>query len=209
MAYQHKDKNHYFIGNIFKDENQIKLLRNIQKKLKKKYYLKNIHYNNKLFTNLIYLGYLDKFTAELYMEDIIKYLLKAIEDNFSVLKCNYSGYSLKFDKTFYKISLKFNDEENLLEKIIVPYLHKNAILPVYTSKKDILKPMIDLIYFKESRSLVDGKMKINIQVPNQPFQIDELSLIKGSSIHDRKGTPSLHNQMVLEEVNKYSIKLKE
>lgn len=209
MSHEYKEKNHYFIGNIFKNIEQIKLLRNIQKKLKKRYYLKNIHYNNKLFTNLIYLGYLDEFTANLYMENIVNHLLDQIKNNFKKLKCNYTGYTLKYDKSFYKISLKFNDENNYLEEIIIPYLHKNAISPIYTSKKNILKPMIDLVYFKDSSILKDSKIKINMKVPEEKFEINEISLIKGNSIHDRRGIPSIHNQMILEEVNKYSIKLKE
>ena len=89
MSHEYKEKNHYFIGNIFKNDEQIKILRNIQKKLKKRYYLKNTHYNNKLFTNLIYLGYLDAFTANLYMENIVNYLLDQIKNNFTTLNCNF------------------------------------------------------------------------------------------------------------------------
>ena len=47
------DKFHFFIGNIFHNEEQINLLRKIQKKLRKKYFLKEAHWNTKFFTNMI------------------------------------------------------------------------------------------------------------------------------------------------------------
>ena len=49
------DKYHFFIGNIFDSESQIRLLKYVQKKLKKKYILKNYHVNNVFFSNMIYI----------------------------------------------------------------------------------------------------------------------------------------------------------
>jgi hypothetical protein len=70
-----------------------------------------------------------------------------------------------------------------------------------------MKPSIDLIYYKES-SKIDGKNDdINILLPEDKFIIDHISLIKGSPIRVRSGTPSIHNQMTLEEVYKYSFPL--
>jgi len=132
-----QDKHHFYIGNIFSDEDQLNVLKNIQRKLIKKYKLRNYHWNNKYSSNLIYLGYLHERVAYKYMENIISYLLKAISEKFNHLECIYTGYKLEYDKSFYKISLKFNDVNNYLEKIIVPYLHNNAILPVYEKKKNI------------------------------------------------------------------------
>jgi len=202
-----QDKHHFYIGNIFSDEAQLNVLKNIQRKLIKKYKLKNYHYNNKYSSNLIYLGYLDEHVAYKYMESIISNLLKAISEKFNYLECIYTGYKLEYDKSFYKISLKFNDVNNYLEKIIVPYLHNNAIIPVYEKRKNIMKPSIDLIYYKDS-SKIDGKNDdINILLPEDKFIIDHISLIKGSPIRVRSGTPSIHNQMTLEEVYKYSFPL--
>ena len=65
-----ENRYHFFIGEIFKEQSQIQLLKNIQKKLIKKYKLKNYHWNNKLSSKLIYLGYLDENTAYKYMENI-------------------------------------------------------------------------------------------------------------------------------------------
>ncbi len=202
-----KEKNHYFIGNIFDDENQIRILRKVTKKLKQRYNLKKSHWNNKYFTNMIYLGYLDSETVNMYMEDIINNLLKAISERFSTLTCNYNGFKLEYDKSFYKISIKFSDKDNYLEKIIIPYLYKEAILPVY-SKKKLLKPAIDLLYYKSSNKLAD-KNDIRIQLPKDEFKINHFSLIKGTSLVTRSGIASLHDQMVLEEVQRYNVPLKD
>jgi hypothetical protein len=201
-----KEKNHYFIGNIFDDENQIRALRKITKKLKQRYNLKKTHWNNKYFTNMIYLGYLDSETANMYMEDIINNMLLVISERFTELTCNYTGFKLEYDKSYYKISLNFTDKDNYLENIIMPYLYKKAIVPVY-SKKKIIKPAIDLLYYKSSNKLVD-KDDIRIQLPNQEFKINHISLIKGTSLVIRSGIPSLHDQMILEEVQKFTVPLK-
>jgi hypothetical protein len=214
MQNSNYEKNHFFIGNIFTDENQIRLLRNIQKKLKKKYGLKNYHWNNVSFSDMIYLGYFTTEVAQIYMEEIISHLLKAISERFSPLNCQYTGFKLDYDKSFYKISLKFVDTNNYLESIIIPYLHQNAILPVFPNRKAIKKPAIDLIYFKNSyvlskkTDLKEMKDSIKIQFPTDTFKIDHISLIKGSTTRSRSGTPSTHNQMNLVEVSRYNFPLK-
>ena len=61
-------------------------------------------------------------TAIEYMENIIKPLLISISEKFSTFDCKYTSYKIENDKSFYKISLNFKDENNYLEKIIIPYL---------------------------------------------------------------------------------------
>jgi hypothetical protein len=200
------DKFHFFIGNIFTDDNQIYLLRKIQKKLRQKYSIKKFHYNNRFFTNLLYLGYFNIETANLYMEKIISPLLQALSEKIHVLDCSYTGFKIDYDKKYYKVSLKFNDIDNYLEQIIVPYLYTNGIEPIYEKKKNILKPYVDLIYFDESPKLND-KIDISIELPKDRFKIDHISLIKGTPNKYRVGTPSLHDQMSLEEITRYIIPL--
>lgn len=198
-----KDKHHFFIGNIFNNDNQVRLLKKIQKKLIKKYKLKNYHWNNKFSSNLIYIGFLDEKTAYKYMDNIIVNLLKAITEKINPLQCEYLEYKIDYDKSYYKISLKIDDNHNYLQNIIIPYLHENAIIPIY-EKKTMLKPCIDLIYYKKSDKIGNKKDAIKIMVPTEKFNIDHISLIKGTSSIVRSGTPSLHDQMSLEEVYKYS-----
>ena len=209
ISEKNKDKYHFFIGNIFNNEEQIKILKNVQKKLIKKYKLKDYHWNSKFCSNLIYLGYLDQNTAYKYMDNIVNNLLKAITERFNNLDCNYIEYKVDFDKSYYKVSLKISDSNNYLENIIIPYLHENAIIPIYEKKKNMLKPSVDLIYYKKSSIIGDRKDAIKIMVPIESFKIDHLSLIRGNSTRIRTGVPSIHNQMNLEEVHKYYFPLKE
>jgi hypothetical protein len=201
-----KDKFHFYIGNIFDNEDQIRILNKVRKKLKEKYALKDQHWNNKFFSNLIYIGYFDTKTAQMYMDNIITPLLDALSDKINILECNYTGFKIYYDKSFYKISLKFTDNNNQLEDIIIPYLHYNAILPIYEKRTTIYKPTIDIIYYKKSSKIIN-KSDIKIEIPKGTFNIDHLSLIKGIPVKYRPGTPSTHDQMSFEEITKYRINL--
>jgi len=206
------EKYHFFIGNIFTDEDHIRILKKVQRKLIERYSLKEYHYNTVFFTNLIYLGYFDLETASLYMDKIVSHLLSSLTDKIDELNCNLNEFRLSYDNSFYQISLKFQDSNNYLEKIIVPYLYNNAILPVYSKKENILKPSINLLYYKESKVLdplyekdkKTAKDFIKIQIPQEKFKIDSLSLIKGLPTRLRAGHPSIHNQMNLVEISKYN-----
>jgi hypothetical protein len=155
---------------------------------------------------MIYLGYFDNETASIYMNNIITPLLEAISNDFNQLDCNYTEFKLEYDKVYYKISLNFNDDNNYLEKIIIPYLYNNAITPIYEKKSNISKPSIGIIYYEDSQKLksIDD---IRIQIPNEKFKIDHISLIKGTPYKIRVGTPSIHDQMILEEIDRYTIQL--
>lgn len=210
------EKYHFYIGNIFTDEEQIRILKKVQRKLIERYSLKEYHYNTVFFTNLIYLGYFDVETANLYMDKIVSHLLKAIGDKIYDLDCTFNEFRLSYDNSYYQISLKFNDLNDYLEKIIIPYLYTNAILPIYTKKENILKPSVNLLYYKKSKVLnplyeknkKTAKDFIKIQIPQKKFKIDHISLIKGLPTRLRAGHPSVHNQMNLVEISKYNFPLK-
>jgi hypothetical protein len=201
--YKNTKKYHFYIGNVFNNPSDYKLLSKIQQKLKEKYSLKNYHWNNRFYTNFIYLGYMEQHVAETYMDNIISSLLKELTNKINPLKCSYTGYKLTFDKSFYKISLKFIDEDGLIEKIIVPYLHKNGIMKIYNKKKNILKPEIDLVYYKSSPKITE-KNDISLFIPNENFTLDHLSLIKGIPIKVRPGGASKHDQMNIEEISRFN-----
>lgn len=201
-----KDKFHFFIGNIFKNDEQIKILKKIQKKLRFKYGLKNFQFNNKFFTNLIYLGYFDINTANLYMENILSPLLEAISNNFKVLECQYLNFKLDYDKVFYNLSIEVNDKNNNLSDIIVPYLYKNAITPIYNKEYKNQVPLVNVLYYKDS-TRIKNINNIKIELPKNTFKIDHLSLIKGTPYKYRVGTPSVHDQLILEEIEQYTYNL--
>jgi hypothetical protein len=199
------NKSHYFIGNIFSNEEQIKKLRHIQKKLRKKYKLKEYHSNNLFFTNMVYLGFFDSVTATLYMNEIISYLLTSIQNNFTPFECTYGRYKMHYDKIYHRISLTFDDKDSYINNIIVPYLYENAIFPIFEKRKNIPYPEIDLLFYKTS-TILDKKTKfylVSKPVPPEKFIIDNISLIKGTPLKKRIGTPSIHDEMRFELVTEY------
>jgi hypothetical protein len=197
---RHNDRHHFFIGNILENED-VNVLKRIQKKLITRYELKKYHINSNFFVNFIYLGYLNDNTAKKYMDNIITSLLNAVSTRFKTFNCNYIEYKLNFDKKFYKISLSINDDDNYLEKIIIPYLNENAILPIYNKKRNDFNPTIDLIYYKNSK--ITKKDDIKIIVPTENIKINNICLIKGNPTQGRVGYPSLHDQMFFQVVKKY------
>ena len=89
-----KDKYHYFIGNIFRNDNQIKTLKKLQYKLKNKYLLEDCHWNNYFSSNLIYLGYFDNRTVNQYMNNIVSNLMVALSNKISTLICKYTNFRI-------------------------------------------------------------------------------------------------------------------
>jgi hypothetical protein len=204
-----KDKYHFYIGNILTDEQQIRLLKTIRKNLRKKYKLKNFHWSHPFATNLIYLGYMDQTTADTYMRNLFSPLLKAISESFSPLECNYTGYKLTYDNTFYKVALEYTDTDNVLSKTIIPYLYNEGIYPVYEKQKQMPEPCVDIIFFEES-GITNRKIdEIQMFIPKDKFVIDHLSLIKGTPQKLRMGAPSIHDALNLEEVQRFNFSLHE
>ena len=203
-------KSHYFIGNIFNDPNQITLLRKIKSKLIKKYKLKDYHSNNLFYTNMVYLGFFDNDTVTLLMEEIVNHLLTSVKNAFQPFECNYGKYKIYPDKTYNRISLTFDDKDNHIQNVIVPYLYDHAIFPIFERKKHVRSPKVDIIFYQKSEVLdkdEDKQMKArirNIRVPEEKFMIDNISLIKGvPSSFKKRGPPSIHDPMVFSVVSEY------
>jgi hypothetical protein len=202
-----KDKAHFFIGNILRDQHQTKILKIVKKKIVKQYQLKEYHSNYPFCTNLVYMGYLDQNTAHRYMENIMSKLLIAISEKIGELVCKYSRYTVLYDKSFYKIGLEYNDENNYLSNIIMPYLKNEGIMPIFNKTNNISKPIINLFYYKSSNG-EELKKGITVFIPRETFVINNLSLIKGTPSRVRSGTPSLHDHMNFEEFQNFKYDLK-
>ncbi len=199
------DKFHFFIGHMLNDISVIKQLFNLRKKFKNKYKMKEVHWNNKFFVNMIYLGYFDMATANIYMEYIMTPLIKALTEKINSLNSTFTQYKLMVDTSFYNLSVKLTDDNNILDTVIIPYLFENGILPVYTKKKTQCNPYISLLHYKSSIKL-KSKKDIKIPVPMNVININSISLIKGTPIKYRPGTPSIHDQLNIEEVVKYNLR---
>ena len=198
------EKHHYFIGHMFNDIENVRVLKNIQKKLKKKFKLRNNHSYGRLFANFLYLGYFEEKYADMYMTKRFNYLLQNIADKFKELECNYTEFKIEYDKTYYNIQLRLKDENDYLKNIIVPYMNEFGIEPVYGTKKTYV-PNVNLVYYKESSILKDKKSQVKTEIPQIKFKIEDLCLLRATPVKSRSGYPSLHDQLNIEEVKKYKV----
>ena len=205
-----KDKYHFFIGNLIKDYVQISILKDLKKKLRTQYKIDNqSSYDNYMlcFKN-IYIGYMTDKEAEYYMTNILSYLLNTIKQNIKKLTCHYTRFKLKKVKNHIRISLEYEDENNLLSNVIIPYINKNGVEPVYDRKIENSKPSIELIYMTKYNELIPTTdTKINIKVPTETFVIDKFTLIRGVLNKIRTGTPSKHDQLSFTNVRHFDFNL--
>ena len=203
-----KVRQHYFIGAVFNNQQQIQNLvrtkKTIKNKLKFKYQVNQhgYHSNYKFSTNLIYLGYLEEDVATSYMENIFNKLLTQLTNNITELECEYTHFTVSSDNTYYKVSLEFKDVEDKLNKVILPYLYQEGVKPIYPNRI-MQKPKIELLYVNKSGISYFEKRNFFMKPPDNKFNLDYLTLIKGTPVVARAGTPSLHDQMNLEEIEKY------
>jgi hypothetical protein len=204
-----KDKYHFFIGNLIKDYVQISILKDLKKKLRSQYRIDSrTSYDNYMlcFKN-IYIGYMTDKEAEYYMNNILLFLLNTIKKNIKKLTCHYTRFKLKYVKNNIRISLEYEDENNLLSNVIIPYINKKGIEPIYDRKIENSKPSIELIYMKPSELIPNTHTEINIKVPTETFVIDKFTLIRGVLNKIRSGTPSKHDQLSFTNVRHYNFNL--
>ena len=201
-----KDKYHFFIGNFIKDHVQISILKDLKKKLRAQYKIDYASSYDNFFLCFknIYIGYMTNKDADVYMRNILSPLLNTIKNNIGKLNCHYTRFKLKYVKNYIRISLEYEDENNILSNVIIPYINKNGVEPVYDRKIENSKPSIELIYMKPNQLIPNTQAEININVPTETFVIDKLSLIRGGLTKLRSGTPSKHDQLIFNNVRHYS-----
>lgn len=201
-----KDKYHFFIGNFIKDHVQISILKDLKKKLRAQYRIDYASSYDNFFLCFknIYIGYMTNKDADIYMKNILSPLLNTIKNNIGKLNCHYTRFKLKYVKNYIRISLEYEDENNVLSNVIIPYINKNGVEPIYDRKIENSKPSIELIYMKPNQFIPNTQAEITINVPTKTFVIDKLSLIRGGLAKLRSGTPSKHDQLIFNNVRHYS-----
>jgi len=209
------EKHHYFIANIIDDIRIFQKLQKLRKKLINKYKLEHYHYPNIITGNLLYIGYFDQKVAQIFMKDIMSYLLNSISKKFGKLYCKFNGIKTHFDGSYFKIYLDIEDNEKSLQQIILPYLFEKGIKPVFKNRNQNKKAYVNLIYTKgKPEKIVNlqdkfkDKFQIKIDYPFDTFTIDKLCLLKGTPSKSRSGAPSTHDQMDFEKVADYEFDFK-
>ncbi len=196
-------KKHYFIGYMVNNEKQVQDLIQIQNKLITKYKMRKFYKNwdQKFVSRFVYMGYLTPEVAQKYMEKIMKDLCKQITNKFNSLVCKYNKIKPKFDKSINWISLSYDDQYQYLSKVIIPFLDKYGIKPIFPNRKTLNYPMIDIIHFKQSS--LSKQDVIDLPIPNDSFVIDHLCLLSGKPTQTKIGGQSIHDRLAYEEEGKY------
>jgi hypothetical protein len=174
----------------------------------RKYNLKGSIYNTKIYAGLIYLGYFEEKLMKEYINKILRQLLNALSKKIAPLECYYTNYQVKCSKKNCKISLKYDDENNILKKIIINYLFDNGIKPIFENRVNKFEPMVDLLSYSGSSIKIDPeKVKPKEHNGNFPkkFTINSISLIKGMVANPRPGFPSLHDKLFISEIEKFPL----
>ena len=205
-----KDKYHFFIGNYTKDFKQVQIINSIKKQLKAKYKIFDNSYTNYIICyKFIYLGYMTNEEVYYYMDNIISKLLITLVRNIKKLTCHYNKFKVRYAKgnSLIKVSLELQDENNVINNVIIPYINKFGVSPVYNREIKNNKPTIELIYTKPREGLKSPSQTIDLVVPTEPFIIDSLSLIRGTVVNPRSGNPSKNDNLNFDEVKKYRYNL--
>ena len=209
------EKHHYFIANIIDDIRIVQKLQKMRKKLINKYKLEHYHYPNIITGNLIYIGYFDQKVAQLFMKDIMSFLLNSISNKFGKLYCKFNDIKTNFDGSYFKIYLEFDDNKESLKQIILPYLFEKGIKPIFKNRSQNKKAYVNMIYTKGKPEKIANlqnkfkdKFQIKIDYPFDTFTIDKLCLLKGTPSKSRSGAPSTHDQMDFEKVADYEFDFK-
>jgi hypothetical protein len=205
-----KDKHHFFIGNFTTDLSQVQIIKNLRNMIKSRYNIKDDSYFNFMICyKFIYLGYMTDADAFNYMNKIMSKLLITIVNNVKKLTCHYTRFKVRYakNKTLIKVSLEFDDDNDIISKVIIPYINKNGVSTVYGKNIPAIKPSLELIYAKPRPGFSNVTRPIDLKVPQEPFVIDSLSLIRGTVINQRSGTPSKNDNLSFDEVKKYRYNL--
>ncbi len=203
----YSDKHHYFIGSVMSREN-IKPLQNIQKILKNQMF-QNVRWNLPFHARYIYLGYLDSAVVNEIMNKIFNPLCLAISEKYKKFNC-------KYEKVLYRnkpprdrgnkiISLQFKDENDKINKVIIPYLKKEGLKKIYDVESKMEKPHIDLLYLNCEDAVYKqiASSSPKIRFPPYGFEIDHLCLIKGTPYAKKFGIPSKYDRLNIEVVRDY------
>ncbi len=204
MNISNSTKRHYFIGYVFNQKDVIDALMNVQRQLIKDYKLRDyyLNFNNKFMSRFIYLGYLTPEVANKYMENMVSPVCNQLSKKMKPLKCRFTKIKPKFDKPVNWFSVFFEDENNYIKNVIIPFLDKEVIKPIFPKRYTNYQPLVDVIHFKGNSGITRGK-NITVPVPHIQFTMDHISLISAKPTQTKMGYQAIHDNLSYEEEHKY------
>ncbi len=204
MNISNSTKRHYFIGYVFNQKDVIDALMNVQRQLIKDYKLRDyyLNFNNKYMSRFVYLGYLTPEVANKYMENMVSPVCNQLSKKMKPLKCRFTKIKPKFDKPVNWFSVFFEDENNYIKNVIIPFLDKEVIKPIFPKRYTNFQPLVDVIHFKGNSGITRGK-NITVPVPHIQFTMDHISLISAKPTQTKMGYQAIHDNLSYEEEHKY------
>lgn len=201
---------HYFIGKRLKKSDAMKI-RQVQTDILQK---NNLDMNAKvgnIYTPFLYLGYFDE-KVEQKVKDLLLPQFFAIAEKIGPMECHiknytYAGQSNKFQY----LALSYHTPDNVLEKVVVPYL--KSYMDSYTNMdltyEDI--PMVPLFRLNSENMLQfsnknpsntdnNGRVKFNkIAKPDLKYiDIDTIDLLRATPVNVKKGKKSFNEQLQID-----------
>lgn len=178
------EKESYYIGYIFKN-NQINNLKNIQNILNnKKYNLKNIINSNKFHTPFIYLGDFNEFIANDFINYLNNLFMVIIQEN-NNLKCNFTKLDVVNIDNTNGVIMNYNND--ILKNKIIPFIKKYGTDNIIdTNYKDNILLYIPIIKF-DTNNFENNKNKLlnSIYIPNNnEFIIKSIDIYKKNKNND-------------------------
>lgn len=213
---------HYFIGKRLKksDSNKIK---NVQDNiLRNNEYINLDNKINNIYSPFIYLGYF-KDDIENKLKNITMPLFFALGEQLSPLKVYLNGYTLSSQSSRFKyLALNYEDKNDLIEKVVIPYLkkkfdsytgvnltyEKTPIIPLFrlnnkqqknflANNKNIKKDINGKTYdFFTDLKLPQAKFDKSVQ--KRYYEFDSIELLRATPVKIKKGKKSFNEQLQID-----------
>jgi hypothetical protein len=206
---------HYFIGKRLK-KNEAMKIREIQQKIfqKNSYLDENTKIGN-IYTPFVYLGYFDESIEE-KLKNMVLPEFFAIAEKLHPFKCPLKKYTFTGQsKRFKYLGLEYDTPQNILIKVIIPfikyymdkYIGKNLtyedipMIPLFrldNHNKEIFLDKNQHTFINNQYNFMDIPMpsvKYNIDKKEKYIEIDSLDLMRATPTKVRSGKKTFNEQL--------------
>ena len=217
---------HYLIGKRLSKDSSMKI-KDLQTQLQNQYsFLTPVSRVQNIYTPFLYLGYLSE-SVEPKLKNLVSPQLFSLGEDLSSHRLYLNGYTFTGQSNSFKyLGLTYEDPENAIEKVIIPYL--KSYLDVYTEMNLLYEnlPMIPLFrlnnsmqkqFLQQNQNKYEvkeiGNRKYpyfnNISLPNVKYdkdakkkfvELDSIELLRATPIKIKKGKKSFNDQLAIDSI---------
>jgi len=210
---------HYFIGKRINKNDAIKIREIQQEIFQKNSYLDSETKVASMYTPYLYLGYFDE-----KVEDKLKHLLLpqffAIAEQFAPMQCHLKRYTFTGQSNnFQYLGLEYHTPDNVLEKVIIPYLKSymdgytgldltNETIPMIPILRLNAANMVEFSKHNQYTKDEEGKYVFtNLAMPSVKYDssrkekyidIDSIDLLRATPMDIKKGRKSFNEQLQID-----------